>query len=181
LSEVTAISAGWSHNLVLLKSGKVMAWGGNSYGESGVNAHVGSLHRSYAPVAIPELEGVTAVAAGDKYSLALLKGGTVDSWGRNTYGELGNGTVGGKTERPGPVSKLSGVTAISAGGGASEGGGHSLALLEGGTVMAWGNNGFGELGNGTTTDSAVPVAVSDLSGVKGVSSGRYHSLAYAAP
>jgi alpha-tubulin suppressor-like RCC1 family protein len=177
LTEVTGVSAGWSHTLVVLKSGEVMAWGGNSYGESGVNAHVGSLHRSYAPVAIPELEGVTAVAAGDKYSLALLKGGTVDSWGRNTYGELGYGTEGGKSERPAPVVKLSGVTAISAGGGFPQGGGHSLALLEGGTVMAWGNNGFGELGNGTTTNSDVPVLVSELSGAKGVCAGRYHSLA----
>ena len=70
-----------------------------------------------------------------------------------------------------PVTGLSGVVAIAAGAE------HSLALLNNGTVMAWGNNEQGELGNGTTTNTAVPVAVTGLSHVVAIAAGGYHSLA----
>ena len=70
------------------------------------------------------------------------------------------------------VKGLSGVTAISAGGR------DGLALLSNGTVMAWGSNTVGELGNGSTVaDSDVPVPVRGLTGVKAVSAGGFHGMA----
>ncbi len=72
---------------------------------------------------------------------------------------------------PVAVSGLNGVTAIAAGLG------HSLALLSNGTVMAWGSNEYGELGDRTKTESDVPVAVSGLSGVTAIAAGGIHSLA----
>jgi hypothetical protein len=100
----------------------------------------------------------TSVATGDAHACALLLGGTVACWGRNDFGQLGDGTT---TERHTPVAVtgLSGVTAIAAGGF------FTCALLAGGTVVCWGWNVQGQLGDGTTTDRYVPVAVGGLSGV----------------
>jgi alpha-tubulin suppressor-like RCC1 family protein len=184
LTGVTAISAGGEYSLALLKNGKVMAWGGNFRGDLGN----GTTERSNVPVRVcavgtvgpcptgPYLEGVTAIAAGgdEDHSLAVSNG-TVVAWGANE-GELGNGTeapsnvpvrvcaVG--TVGPCPTGPyLEGVTSVSASDA------HSLALLGNGTVVAWGDNRFGELGTGTETKSNVPVAVSLPSVVSAIVAG----------
>jgi alpha-tubulin suppressor-like RCC1 family protein len=169
LSGVIAVAAGFDHGLAALSNGTVMAWGNNSSGQLGN----GTTEESDVPVEVKGLSEVIAVAAGESFSLALLKGGTVEAWGYNAQGELGDG----KTERstvPVAVSGLAEVKAISAGTGT---GLQSLALLGDGTVRAWGSNVYGQLGDGTTEDKHVPVAVSGLSGVSAVAAGTYHSLA----
>jgi alpha-tubulin suppressor-like RCC1 family protein len=148
-------------------SNNVIAWGENSLGQLGN----GTTTNSDVPVAVSGLSGVTAVDAGGGVSLALLGDGTVMAWGGNELGTLGDGTTT-NSDVPVKVSGLSGVTAISAGKGD-----HSLALLSNGTVVAWGDNAYGQLGDGTTTSSDVPVAVSGLSGVTAISAGALHSLA----
>jgi alpha-tubulin suppressor-like RCC1 family protein len=146
--------------------GTVVSWGENSIGDLGI----GSLRDETAPVGVAGLSGVTAIAAGSRFTLALLSNGTVMAWGDNEFGQLGNGTTT-YSALPVPVPGLSGVTAISAGGG------HALALLSNGTVMAWGDNEFGQLGNGTTTGSDIPQPVPGLTGVAGIAAGGLHSLA----
>jgi alpha-tubulin suppressor-like RCC1 family protein len=165
LSEVKAVSAGSRQSLALLKDGTVMAWGefpGNG------------TAKSLVPVAVSGLSGVLAIAAGGggfDYSLALLEDGKVMAWGNGTSGQLGNGSTN-TSEVPVEVTGLSeGATAIAAGEA------HSLALLKNGTVMSWGVNGAGELGNGGEAQSSVPVAVSGLSEVTAVAAGGYHGLA----
>src|SRR2546425_177424 len=164
----------------------VTAWGGNFYGQLGNGSSTGpdtcmfGEPCSTTPVAVSGLmSGVSTVSAGGGHSLTLLKNGTGMAWGDNCYGQLGNGTSSGPEKcgefscstTPVAVSGLSGVTAVSAGGI------HSLALLSHGTVRAWGNNGDGELGNGTTTGSNVPVTVSGPSGATNVSGGGRPSMA----
>ena len=101
---------------------------------------------------------VVAVSAGGGHSLALKSNGSVWAWGGDTSGQLGNGSLN-DTAIPIAVSSLrSGVVAIAAGLN------HSLALKSDGSVWAWGNNERGQLGNGTTTGSNVPLAVSGLTG-----------------
>jgi hypothetical protein len=178
LSGVTAISAGGcgafpeGHSLALLSNGRVMAWGDNQYGQLGD----GNTVNSDVPVDVSGLSEVVAISAGEFFSLALLKDGTVVAWGRNDIGQLGDGGTK-ESDTPVAVNQLGGVAAISAGGcgGAAEG--HSLALLNSGTVEAWGYNGYGQLGNGTTTDSDVPVEVKGVSDATAVSAGASHSLA----
>jgi alpha-tubulin suppressor-like RCC1 family protein len=182
LSKAVAVAAGYEHSLALLKDGTVTAWGANGAGQLGN----GTETPSSVPVKVPGLSGVVAIAAGFADSFALLKDGTVMAWGSNTAGDLGDGTFGGEScggaacsRSPVPVSGLTGVAAIAAGGY------HALALLANGQVKAWGMNNVGELGNGTETDSDVPVSVVEIkrfreepiTGITAVAAGLYHSLA----
>ena len=179
---VTAVAAGAWHSLALTSTGAVLAWGYNSDGELGD----GNTTNSAVPVKVDLPPGikVTAIAAGGYFSLALTATGSVYAWGYNADGELGNG---GSANSDVPVEvKLSGrkVVAIAAGGCAAEvaayvaAPGHSLALTATGSVLAWGYNANGELGNGGVANSHVPVEVK-LSGrrVVAIAAGQVHSLA----
>jgi alpha-tubulin suppressor-like RCC1 family protein len=189
LSGVSAVAAGREHALALLSDGTVMSWGNNSSLQLGMEAKTKIIkeeeeefveeeeepENSAVPVAVQTLSGATAVAAGAEHSMALLGGGEVVAWGGNSDGQLGRGMQGGMSSHPEPVADLSGVSAIAAG---SE---HSLALLSGGSVLAWGYNPDGQLGNGGNVNSAVPVAVSGLGGVAGIAGGGAHSLSFGVP
>ncbi len=98
------------------------------------------------------------VSAGDTHTCAVTSAGAVECWGFDFYGQLGDGqTTGNPVRAPVAVVGLSsGVSAVSVGYQ------HSCALTTAGGVQCWGYNGDGELGNGTTTNSAVPVAVTGL-------------------
>jgi alpha-tubulin suppressor-like RCC1 family protein len=141
----------------------VMDWGDNSAGELGN----GSLTAATTPVAVGGSAGIQAISSGGRHVLALTSAGTVLSWGDDASGQLGNGTASASDDAENPVTVpgLTGVAQVAAG---TE---DSLALLSDGTVMAWGDNSRGELGNGTTTSSDVPVAVPGLTGVTQVAAG----------
>ncbi len=170
LTNVKAIAAGGESSLALLDNGTVMAWGNNESGQLGI----GSRKGSDVPVAIKGLTGVKAIAVGDEFSLALLENGTVVAWGSDASGQLDDAAAAeaGLSEEPVPVESLSGVTAIAAGAR------HALAITGGGAVMAWGEDSFGELGNGTmASQEETPVAVSGLSGATAIAAGEGNSVA----
>jgi alpha-tubulin suppressor-like RCC1 family protein len=150
-------------------SGIAMTWGDDTAGELGDD----SLAQSDVPAAVHGLTGVVAAAAGGRQDLALLANGTVMAWGDDTFGELGNGVTSsnGDSEHPVAVKGLTGVTAVAAGEA------DSLALLSNGTVMAWGDNRSGQLGDGSTKSSPVPVAVKGLTGVTAIAAGGEFALA----
>jgi alpha-tubulin suppressor-like RCC1 family protein len=169
LSGVTAISAGLSHNLALLRNGSVLAWGDDVDGELGNRAFDTF---SAVPVAVQGLKAVTAISAGNSFSLALLRDGTVRSWGVNTDGQLGTGsTRRSMSDLPVAVRDLRDVQAISAGGFSS------LALLPGGQVKSWGDDEVGELGDGTISAlSASPVPVRGLTTATAVVSAESYDV-----
>jgi alpha-tubulin suppressor-like RCC1 family protein len=174
IAGVTAIACGGYHSLALKSDGTVWAWGNGSYGQlgNGANASINQI-----PVQVLNLTGIKAIAAGFYHSLALKNDGTVWAWGYNLWGQLGTGN-NNNSNVPVKITTLSGMTAIAAGGtGASNEGSHSLALKNDGTVWAWGWNYYGQLGNGTNTDSNSPVQVSGLGGIKAIAAGGWHSLA----
>lgn len=121
---------------------------------------------SFSPSSLDVSINDTDRTGQDFTSIALVAW----AWGRNEYGELGNGT-NTSASTPVQVTGFSTVAAI-AGGTA-----HSLAVDGNGNAWAWGSNSYGQLGNGTSTNSNVPVQVSNLTGVVSVAAGRDFSLA----
>ena len=158
---VIAIAAGQSHSLALCSDGTVAAWGANASGQLGNNTTVASSVPVTVSVTGTPLatRTVVALAAGLGHSLALCSDGTVVSWGLNGNAQLGNGTYA-DSGVPVAVSTagtpLAGrpVSAIAAGSY------FSMALCSDGTLASWGNNGSGQLGDGSgVTQRPEPVAV----------------------
>ena len=118
------------------------------------------------------MNGVTAIAAGHAHSLALLSDGSIAAWGDNTYGQLGiSPTTATNSVVPIHVPGLNNVVAIAAGAY------HTLALLANGTVITWGFDADGQLGNGTTQLTSPPQLIPGLTGVLGIGAGWNHSVA----
>ncbi len=177
LSEAVAIAAGGYFAEALLKNGEVRTWGRGANGRLGDDSEISSD----VPVAVTGLSHVAAISAGEAFSLALLEGGTVESWGSDSWDQLGytpyEGGVGGNTKVPHPVLGLTGVKAVAASGL------HSLALLEDGTLMAWGGDEYGEVGDGRSGHElsvANPVAVScSLTNVSAIATTEWVQFALA--
>jgi alpha-tubulin suppressor-like RCC1 family protein len=146
-------------------SAAIVGWGENGHAELGAG-YRGSPQDEVTAL----VQGAVQIVATGHSGYALMPDGTVESWGGNTYGQLGDGT---RFQRPLPVRvrALTGVTEIAASGD------HALALLANGTVATWGGAGYGQLGTGFTTHGKIeigeptPVLVPGLSGVVAVFAG----------
>jgi alpha-tubulin suppressor-like RCC1 family protein len=152
---ILAGSAGSGRSLVLCSDGTLAAWGSSSIGSAETSS-------SNVPVAVDQsgvLAGKTviAVACGNNHSLALCSDGTLASWGINTNGQLGTGNTTASSV-PVMVSRsgvLAGKDIVAIGAGSS----FSIALCSDGSLAAWGGNGFGQLGDNSTTQRTLPVLV----------------------
>jgi alpha-tubulin suppressor-like RCC1 family protein len=177
LTDVVGIFAGRDHNLAVRSDGSVWSWGYNGHGELGDGT---STNRN-APVRVVRLNGsalgkIVQVGAGANHSLALRSDGTLWAWGRNNFGQLGEGTFSTR-RRAVQVSGLSSVEQMA--GGRQ----NSIAVTTGGQVYTWGENLFGQLGDGTvsTTGRNIPGKVASLSNVSAVGMGRDYGMAIVVP
>jgi alpha-tubulin suppressor-like RCC1 family protein len=166
LSGVTLsqIDAGTNSTCALSTTGAAYCWGANGSGQLGN----GTSTQSNVPVAVAAsgvLSGVilTQVAVGSVFTCALGSTGAAYCWGANGNGQLGNGTAG-ITFNPLPVAVATSVTLTQLAAGS----GSTCALSTTAAVYCWGVNGNGQLGNGTTTQSNVPVAVAASGVLSGV-------------
>ena len=165
-TSIVMTACGRSHSAALLDDGTVWAWGDNFYGQLGdVNRRV---NRSL-PQPVPGISNVTAVSAGNGFTLALKRDGTVWAWGYNELRQLGDGSKVQSRVEPVQVEGLTGVVGISTSGFVS------LAIKKDGTVWTWGLTFSG----GENTPSPAPAQVAGLASIIAVSSGHKHYLALA--
>ncbi len=152
LNNITAIASGTGFSIALLSDGTVSAWGVNLGGQLADGSRTGTWEKDTPHVTVSGLSGVKAISAANGHSLALLTDGRVAAFGTSRDGQYGNGNGGLETEtgedvtHPHTVNGLTGVTAIASGGASN------YALLENGTVMAWGRDNVGQLGVGEVTE-----------------------------
>ncbi|MEW1546054.1 RCC1 domain-containing protein [Streptomyces tsukubensis] len=153
---------------------RLKSWGNNRSGQLGDGTWTDFRTTATTVLGLTSAEVVKIDAGGGGsatgHGLALLTDRTVQSWGANGSGQLGDGSVFSHNA-PGQVVNLSDATDIAGGGW------HSLALRADGTVVSWGRNNYGQLGNGTNSDSSVPVRVEGLNKVVAIAGGLNHSLA----
>jgi len=169
LDNIAQIWSGGYHNFALDNNGTLWAWGLNTSGQLGDG---GTTSQSVAEALTSLTGSVTQLAVGSYHTLLLTPTGTVEAWGLNMTGQVGNGTMTDQ-HSPGAVSGLSGVTITALAGGDE----HSVALANDGTVYAWGYNGNGQIGDNTTTNRASAVHLSSFSSVTQIEAGYDHTLA----
>ncbi len=168
LSGVLQVAAAHYGSYVLLGDRTVRSWGYNVNGQLGD----GTLTRRLTPVRVSGLTDVRQVAAGRDMAMAVVGASrTVRTWGRGTAGELGNGTNTTSQTTPVPVAGLSGVAQLAGGRN------HVLARLQDGTVWAWGDNTYGQVGDGTQVNRNRPARVLGLTDVIDVAAGAEFSVA----
>ena len=174
---VSQLTTGGAHTCLLSSHGQAYCWGWNGWGQLGS----GSATAASLPVAVDSsgvLSGktLTQVALGNNHTCALTAEGRAYCWGSNNWGQLGNGSTTSSNlpvavDTGGALSRTR-VTQIAARGD------HTCALTSEGRAYCWGWNGWGQLGNGSTTSSNVPVAV-DTSGILGGRNVHQISCGYA--
>jgi alpha-tubulin suppressor-like RCC1 family protein len=171
--KATEVSAGSYHTCALLSSGKIWCWGDNDAGElgNGDSAEFGHIDSPTA-VEVRRISTATQVAAGGGHTCALLSNGTVECWGASDKGQLGNGSTY-EYGFPAPVE----VTGIQTATQVAVGEAHTCALLTDGRVECWGYNYYGQLGDGSTDDSATPVEAKGISNATQVSAGYQFTCA----
>jgi hypothetical protein len=173
LDDAFGVSAS-RHSLAVKTDGSVWAWGDNEFGALGD----GTTNDRHVPVQVSGLgpgSGFIAVAAGNFHSLALKSDGSLWGWGWNVYGQLGDGTT---------VDRLAPVQVSGAGPGSNvvaiaKGVDHGMAVKRDGTILTWGSNQFGQLGDGTAVWRQSPVVVSGSgpgSDYVAIGAGHYHSF-----
>jgi alpha-tubulin suppressor-like RCC1 family protein len=166
-SGVTAASAGDSHTCIV-RNGGVQCWGSNVSGQLGDTD--GSDHVSPFQ-AIPANSGATAISSAGAQSCAVIKS-DVQCWGSNSNGQLGNGSFPIQRFPVQTIAAGSGTTGLTAGSDS-----HGCVIANGG-LKCWGNNQFGQIGDGTTLNRPIPVQVfPEGSGVTAVAAGYYHTCA----
>lgn len=168
LEDIVAIGCGDNHSLAVRKDGILFAWGDNEGGQLGIGSFGGI---STTPVQVLNISNVKEASGGVEHSLALTCDGRVFAWGSNSSGQLGNGTFI-DSNVPVRVFSIDNAVQIAAGGS------HNLALKKNCfKVFAWGDNRFGQLGDGTLENSNIPVKVDIIRDVIDICAGEFHSLA----
>jgi alpha-tubulin suppressor-like RCC1 family protein len=161
----TSVSTGGESACAIDGAGAVQCWGDGYSGQLGPAVSA----RTATPVTIPLAQSATSVSIAYTHACAVLADASVACWGNNAFGQLGDGTTN-DSSTPVSVTGLS-ATAVKV----SVGGDFSCALLTTGAVQCWGNNGYGQLGNGSAAGSLTPVTVSGISTALQLSTGDGHA------
>ena len=174
ITDAVAISVADYHSCVVRRQDNlsVWCWGWNVFGQLGD----GSLSHNYAAVKMLGISNANSVAAGYAHTCVLLQDGLVKCLGWNNKGQLGDGSdVEYRTTPSVPVVGDEGLTLNAT--SIASGYWHVCALLGGGNVTCWGNNQYGQLGNGATGDTSAAVQVLNITSARTIALGHHHSCA----
>jgi LPXTG-motif cell wall-anchored protein len=154
-TSIASLSSGQGHTCIVTNSGTVKCWGSNGNGKLGE----GTQNNSNIPRDVVGLSGpAIAVTAGYHHTCALLVSGTVQCWGGNASGQLGDGTTNDSNT---PVSVQGLTSAVEA---LTGGWRNSCVLSSNGEIKCWGDNTYGQIGDGTNTNRSLPVSVLNFVG-----------------
>ena len=167
ITTATAIAAGGSHTCALLSDKSVKCWGYDyaSLIRDGLLSTVVT-----PPISVSGITTATAITAGDAHTCALLLDQSVQCWGSNDSGQLGDGTFNA-TSTPVSVSSMITATAITAGDA------HTCAILIDQLIQCWGENRSGQLGDGTFHRTSAPVSVLGITTATAIVAGEGHTCA----
>ena len=162
----TTMSTGGNHLCAILDDSSLQCWGDNSFGQLGDGTTTDRL--TMTEVGLDAARTAVSISSGKYHTCSVLDNGELQCWGRNNFGQLGDGTT---VHSNSPVDViLSGVPVQ-----LSSGDWHSCAILDDASLQCWGRNDQGQLGDGTNTDSSTPVSVSIGENVLAVSTGSSHT------
>jgi alpha-tubulin suppressor-like RCC1 family protein len=169
------VAAGGGHTCAVLPGGTVRCWGYDSVGQVG-DGDAGLPDVVLTPVTVDGLSGAIAVTAGDRHSCALVVGGSVRCWGYDGDGQIGDGVI----TTPAANSSAVPVVGVSDAVSVSAGARHTCAVRATGSVVCWGADDVGQLGDGTVSSPAAnpsPVTVVGITDAVAVSAGTSHTCA----
>ena len=171
ITDAVAVATGSDHSCALHENGTISCWGDNGEGQLGDGTGGEFGDKSLVPVRVNGISDAAAVAAGSGHSCALHENGTISCWGKNSSGQLGNGTNENSVV-PVQVSSITDATAISLGLF------FSCAVRENGTVACWGSNRGGQLGTLRQPDTeSLPGVVPGITDAVSIASGDSASCA----
>ncbi len=139
------LGAGSDHSCALRRSGAVVCWGDNSYGQLGDGTTVGRTR----PVRVSALNDAVDLAVGDRHTCAVRASGAVACWGDNSSRQVGH-DAGTESPLPAPVPGVREAVQVTAGQV------HSCALLASGKATCWGSSESGQLGDGNVDGRSMP-------------------------
>ena len=170
ISTATKVFSYGNTNCALLADTTITCWGDNTYGQVGTG---NTTTPQSTPVAVSGVTGVIDVSVGLVHTCVILTGGTVKCWGDNTYGQVGTGNTTTPQLTPVLVSGITTATSISVGAS------HTCVTLTGGTIKCWGDNTYGQTGNGNNdTPQLTPVLVSGITTATSINTtSHYHMCA----
>lgn len=167
INNIIAVAGGTYSGYALRADGTVWAWGNDASGQLGDGLTATQLN----PIQITSLSGIVSITSGQVTAFAVKGNDVLGTWGDNQLGQLGNGNHTNATT-PGFTSSASnGFKFVAAGDS------HGLAIKADGTIWSWGDNSYGQLGNGTTNSSTAPAQISGLTMMTAAAAGNLFSLA----
>jgi alpha-tubulin suppressor-like RCC1 family protein len=169
-ANVLQTALGDGHSCARRPEGDVRCWGDDAQGQNGAGSPADGGF-SNAPRPVATIEDAVHLASGRNHACVVRRAGGVACWGYNFDGQLGDPTALTQSNMPVAVAGLSRAMLVAAGGN------FTCALRSNGSVVCWGGNGSGQLGNGKQTASPIPVGVGALSGVTTIAAGQAHACA----